>query len=113
MEKVCLISPASDEKLWSKLRNRVESILEDLKTNSQVDASANQSVVLSFLLIDFLVIVYLHFSTSISPVLVFAGSIWSAQSYNGVFSIHSAFSICGSVGDTSQQTKFIEVLAQR
>ncbi|KAJ3706279.1 hypothetical protein LUZ61_009984 [Rhynchospora tenuis] len=43
MEKACLISPASDEKLWSKLRNRVESIVADLKTNPKVDASAYQS----------------------------------------------------------------------
>ncbi|KAJ4759808.1 heat-inducible transcription repressor [Rhynchospora pubera] len=44
MEKACLISPDSEEKLWSKLRNRVESIVADLKTNSKVDASAYQSV---------------------------------------------------------------------
>ncbi|XP_078166864.1 GRIP/coiled-coil protein [Carex rostrata] len=43
MENACLISPASDEKLWSKLRSRVDTILEDLKTNSQADVSAYQS----------------------------------------------------------------------
>ncbi|KAJ1701866.1 hypothetical protein LUZ63_001645 [Rhynchospora breviuscula] len=43
MEKACLISPDSEEKLWSKLCNRVESIVADLKTNSKVDSSAYQS----------------------------------------------------------------------